>query len=56
MSVHCPDCYVAVPHNARDGRCTRCRPSRRHSESRQRKTDFHEWARHHNRNTDREDT
>lgn len=32
MTAYCPDCLVIeVSPTARDGRCNRCRPSRRHS-------------------------
>ncbi|MDP9358987.1 MAG: hypothetical protein M3R02_27650 [Chloroflexota bacterium] len=33
MNLHCPDCLepVAASPNARDGRCSRCRPLRRRS-------------------------
>jgi hypothetical protein len=36
MTAACPDCYepVAVPPSAREGRCSECRPFRRHSEPR----------------------
>lgn len=36
MTVCCPECFqpVSRPPHARDGRCNRCRPSRRHSQPR----------------------
>jgi hypothetical protein len=52
MTAHCPDCYVEVSPTARDGRCSSCRPSRRHSEPREKRMDpasrFQQMAHRHN--------
>jgi hypothetical protein len=49
MTVCCPECYapVDVPRNAREGRCSDCRPQRRHSDPRPSK-DLQQFISEHN--------